>query len=313
MTNRMFEVNTMKSKITIVAIALFALSSWAADSALVSATERTFDALEQRVKVLSDRVDEMSVRTESFVSNYLVTITGEYESRLKTRVDKIDEEIGDAVKDKEFYSKRYAELKAEYADAYKNLRDDYDKFVGKLEIWLTVIGILVALIGIFVPAFATFAQWKNIKAGLTDLKQGKDKELSNLRKDGVRALHMSLLQGVQNIDAGVPLSTIDKANVIYSMVICFDDLLECAMRTKDCNMVKDEVAAFRPFLSRWSDSNIAERIDIWAKSEMLLKAAMKGRTGLSRREAFVELLGENSETFKWLEAFYRKFAAWKFA
>ena len=270
-------------------------------------------AQEQRICELVAKVEATVAKAEGTLSNKVGQLSSEYESRLKKQLGGIDAEIGDAVRDREFYAKRYAELKSEYASAYTNLRDDYDKFVGRLGNWLTGIGIFVALLGIFVPAIATFVQWRNIKAGIADLKQGKDEELSKLRKDGIRALHMSLLQGVQRVDVGVPVTTIDKANVICSMVICFDDLLECAMRTKDGNTVKDEIAAFQPFLSRWSCSDIAERIKIWKESEMLLKAAMKSRTGLSRREDFAKLLGENSETFKWLESFYRKFAAWKFA
>lgn len=268
---------------------------------------------EQRICELVAKVEATVTNAEGTLSKKVEQLSSEYELRLKHQLAEIDSEIGDAVRDRDFYAKRYAELKAEYSDAYKNLRDDYDKFVGQLGHWLVVIGIFVALLGIVVPAVATFVQWKNIKTGINDLKQGKDRELSKLRRDSVRAMHMSLLHGVQSIDTGVSLPTIDRANVICSMVICFDDLLECAMRTKDGNMVKDEIDAFQPFLSRWSNSDIPERVDVWTKSEKLLKTAMKNRMGLSRRGDFVELLGSDSKTFKWLEEFYGKFAEWKFA
>lgn len=303
----------MKSILMIVSFLWFGLPILADNPSLVMDIEQHINVLEKRVKELETRADEISTNAEGIVSNRVETMVREYDSKMKKRLGEIDVEIGDAVRDREFYSKRYAELKSEYTSAYANLRDDYDKFVGRLGHWLTVIGIIVALISIGVPAVATFVQWKNIKAGISDLKQEKDKELSKLRQDCVRALHMSLSQGVLNVDTGVPLSTLDKANVIYSIVICFDDLLECAMRTKDGNMVKDEVAAFRPFLSRWSDSDIPERIYIWKESEKLLKAAMKSRMNLSRRGDFVELLRGDSDTFKWLETFYSKFADWKFA
>lgn len=308
----------MKSKLTLVAIASFALSSWAADSALVPAIERTFDALEQRVKVLSGRVDEMSSYVECFVSNRVVTITGEYESRLKTRLDKFDEEIGDAVKDKEFYSKRYAELKAAE-----------DRFMCHVNMFWMAMAIVVAIVGVFATWFGICKPQKNEK--LIKIEWGKtQKELkelncqvlrnidelnkanTELRKDSVKSLHMCLLQCIQAIDIGVSSSSssLDMANFICSIVICFDDLLECAMRTKDEGVVKDEVAAFRPFLERWHKSDILERQDIWKKSICLLKEAMLRRTNLSRRKDFIELLGE-TEIFKWLEDFYKEFAEWK--
>ena len=288
------------------------LSSLADSTVLVFDLERHVNMLERRIQKLAIQTSAVSTNADGLVSNCIEAISNKYESKLKRRLGEIDVEIGDAVRDREFYAKRYAELKSEYASAYTNLRDDYDKFVGRLGYWLTLIGIFVALLGIGVPAVATFLQWKNIKAGIADLKHGKDAELSQLRRESVRSLHMCLLQSVKAVDMGTPTAPLDMINVICSIIICFDDLLECAMRTKDEGIVKDEVGAFRPFLERWSNSDMTERRNIWAECVKLLRSAIKSRKDMSRRKEFAELLGENSETFKWLENFYGRFAEWKF-
>ena len=279
---------------------------------LSSNSAQRIRAQEQRIYELLAKVEAAVAKAEGTLSNKVGQLSSEYEAKLKKRLGEVDVEIGDAVRDREFYAKRHAELKSEYASAYTNLRDDYDKFVGRLGYWLTLIGIFVALLGIGVPAVATFLQWKNIKAGIADLKHGKDAELSQLRRESVRSLHMCLLQSVKAVDMGTPTAPLDMINVICSIIICFDDLLECAMRTKDEGIVKDEVGAFRPFLERWSNSDMTERRNIWAECVKLLRSAIKNRKDMSRRKEFAELLGENSETFKWLENFYGRFAEWKF-
>ncbi len=261
------------------------------------------EVLDKRISAVADMVNRQGETIEKETGRLSEKLSDELVRKIGVVTNKCATE----------YDKRYENLQSQYETAYKNLRDDYDKFTDRLGNWLTVIGIFVALLGICVPVVATFLQWKNVKAGITALEQGKEKELSKLRRDSVRSLHMSLLQGVQSVDLGVKLSTLDMTTIMCSIIICFDDLLECAMRTNDENVVKDEVAAFRPFIDRWSNSKEPERINIWGKCVTLLKSAMKNRKNLSRRRAFVELLDENSETFKWLEGFYQKFAEWKFA
>lgn len=259
----------------------------------ISLLERMFDSQKNEISQrCAQEVARVSDRMNIECARQIGVISDKYESEF-------DRQSGD--------------LKSQYEVAYKNLRDDYDKFTDRLGNWLTVIGIFVALLGVGVPVIATFVQWKNIRDGIAAIEQGKEKELSILRKDSVKLLHMSLQQNVQSIDMGVKLSDLDMAAIICSLILCFDDLLECAMRTKDESVVKDEVAAFRPFLNRWTSSDVAEIVNIWAKCKTLLKSAMNNKKNSSRRKAFAELLGENSETFKWLEGFYRKFAEWKFA
>ena len=250
---------------------------------------------------------------EAGISNIVTQLRDEYNAKIDECLKEIEVKIGSVIEDRECYEKRYAELKAEYASAYADLRDDYDKFTGRLGNWLTGIGIFVGLFGIILPIVVTIVQRKSIKVGLEELEHGKDRALSVLRKDCVKSLHLCLAQSILSIDATTQSSTLDLASLLCSIVMLFDDLLESAMKTQNEGLVKDEIDSFRHFFDRWSKPYNDERRQIWLSCENLLKSGFKMRKECVRRRAFVDLLGEQSDSFKWLEEFYNNFAAWKFA
>ena len=122
------------------------------NASVVLNMEKTVDGLGLRIKKLSEKVNDVSVCVENFVSNEIAIATSTYESRLKEKLHKIDIEIGDAVSDREFYERRYAELKA-----------SEERFMCHVNMFWTAMAIVVAIVGVFVAWLGIIKPQKNEK------------------------------------------------------------------------------------------------------------------------------------------------------
>lgn len=204
-------------------------------------------------------------------------------------------------------------LNAEFREFKHDLQCEQDWFLGKLNISLVVIAIAVALIGIFLPLVTTLLQKSEVRKEVKRLREGRDREFLKMRKDVVNALHLCLSESIIIVDSITSdKSPLDMSMILTSVVLCFDDLIEAAARTNDGDILEREVKAFKPFLERWSNPEIPQRIKVWDVAKgMIAKGMMKKKREMSRR-GFVRLLGDNSEVFDWLENLYADFAEWRF-
>ena len=199
------------------------------------------------------------------------------------------------------------------AEFKHDLQCEQDWFLGKLNLSLVVIAIAVALIGVVFPLVTTLLQKSEVRKELQRLREGRDREFLKMRKDVVSALHLCLSESMIIVDSiasdKLPL---DMSMILTSVVLCFDDLIEAAARTNDGEILEREVKAFKPFLERWSNPEIPQRIKVWDVAKgMIAKGMRKKKREMSRR-GFVRLLGDNSEVFDWLENLYADFAEWRF-
>lgn len=214
---------------------------------------------------------------------------------------------------KEEDSRQFELLKAEFREFKQDLQYEQDWFLGKLNISLVVIAIAVALIGIFLPLVTTLLQKSEVRKEVKRLREGRDCEFLKMRKDVVNALHLCLSESIIIVDSITSdKSPLDMSMILTSVVLCFDDLIEAIARTNDGELLEREVKAFKPFLERWSKSEIPQRINVWGVAkEMLAKGMRKKKREMSRSD-FVRLLGDNSEVFDWLKNLYASFAEWRF-
>ena len=156
-----------------VMLCLFANAENASDALNM---DKTVDSLGLRIKRLSDKVNEASVYVENFVSNEIAVVTCGYEARLKEQLHKIDAEIGEAVKDREFYGKRYVELKAAE-----------DRFMTHVNIFWTAMAIVVAIVGVFVTWFGIFKPQSSERKIKVEWKEAK-KRLEALTDQSMRSV-----------------------------------------------------------------------------------------------------------------------------
>ena len=101
--------------------------------------------------------------------------------------------------------------------------------------------------------------------------------------------------------------------LLSPIVYGFHQLIECAMRTNDERLVKDKINEYKRFIDRWQHPEMPQRASVWkAVAGSIRKAVIKDRNSMMRCD-YAKVLGEGSDSFKWLEQFYADFAEWKFA
>ena len=308
----------MRLHMVTVAIILVGLSATADNSSLVLNIERTVNSLNRKVNEVSRQVDEVSTHIGSILSNHFADITCEYESRLKEQLGKIDEEIGDAVKDKEFYSKRYAELERLH-----------EQFVGRMQFWLTLVCLVVTVLGVVLPLASMILQRKSFereaeivkKAILIEVNEARksmETRFLAVQKDSLCGLDLVLSHSIEQFDLMLPdMKPEDGLTkvvfLLMPIIFGFHQLMECAMRTQDERVVKDKISEYRRFIDSWQNPEIPQRAGVWkCIVEGIRESVIKDRGSMMRCD-YARVLGEGSDSFKWLEKFYKDFAEWKFA
>lgn len=213
---------------------------------------------------------------------------------------------------KEEDSRHFELLKAEFREFKQDLQYEQDWFLGKLNLSLVVIAIAVALIGIVFPVMNVKWQKDKFQYELNSLRKGNTEELAKLRADILGAIHLCLSENITALNAMANTSELDEAMILTSVILCFDDLIEAAARTNDGELLEREVKAFQPFLERWSNSEIQQRIKVWNVAKGMIAKGMRKKKREMSRSDFVRLLGDNSEVFDWLKNLYASFAEWRF-
>lgn len=213
------------------------------------------------------------------------------------------------------FDRQSGDLKCQYEVAYKNLRDDYDKFTDRLGNWLTGIGIFVALFGVVLPIVMTIIEhcktramlrWARDRIGreIVVARNSQDCAMQIIRKDGVEALHMCLAQGIVWYDLmdKNDQNKNDVAMSLMSILLCFYKIIEASMRTNDEALVRREIQGFRKFADRWStnDDTYPLKLQIWNIAVGNMKNAAQGDY---QRGDYAKMLGENSDEFNWLMQF----------
>lgn len=233
-------------------------------------------------------------------ANVLATVKKDGESKINA-----------VVTERGFYEARYTELKAAH-----------DRFMGQLGNWLTVIGILVAIFGVTMPIIVSFHQHKSFDRELNklrnEMKQDRTNEMRLVNKDCVAAQKMMLSKYVLWFDNKLSVGA-TPANVQYlthsltSIMLGFHQLMECAMRSHDERIVKEQIGAFKGFFDKVRQHTDPRVKNMWTSASDGLKSVVVKKNDESVRGDYESVLKVGSESFKWLELFYKDFADWKFA
>lgn len=268
----------------------------------ISLLERMFDSQKNQISQrCAQEVARASDRLNIECAKQIGVVSDKYESEF-------DRQSGD--------------LKSQYEVAYKNLRDDYDKFTDRLGNWLTVIGIFVALLGVALPIVVVFFQYKSYERDLDKLRnemhQDRIKEMRQLYKDCVAAQKMMLSKYVLWFDnklmaGATPANVQFLAFSLSSIMLGFHQLMECAMRSRDERLVKEQIGAFKCFFDKVRQHPDQRVKNMWSSASAGLKTVVVKKDDESIRGDYESVLKVGSESFEWLESFYKDFASWKFA
>lgn len=313
----------------VVAIIGVAVSALAESAAIIkdNCTHLVADVWMSADSVAAGRVDGVADRVSRIEANQTIC-QSKQDGRLRqleSSLSRIDDVVDSRVDER--CEKKIGDLRkladGFYEVRYRGLKEDHDRFMDQLDKWLTVIGILVALLGVAVPLVMSVLQRCEAKRFLRQARadvrriihvssKANQKELDLIRSGSVKALHMATSESFVIVDL-LGSGQSDKAMLVSSAIMCVHELFESAMRTGDAKVVANEIAAVRAFVTRWADSDDGNRKKVWSSACQLAKSAISKSAESCRRFDYDRVLGVESESFKWLESFYRGIADWKFA
>ena len=286
-------------------------------SVCAGACERIITEFDEFVKTFSNKVVSVCMENETVLSNEVAYLSRSYNARLETELSEIDKQIGAAVIDREFYSKRYAELEKTHG-----------RFVNRMQFWLTVVCLVVTVLGIAIPIALVLLQRKSFereselikKSILFDINvitSSMESRFVSLQKDSLSGLGLTLSNSIAQFDMmlakrNLSEETLNLAFMLSPIVFGVHQLIECAMRTGDERIVKETIGAYRKFIDRWQSSDDPTRKIIWKSvADGISKAIVKDRESMMRSD-YVKVLGNNTDSLRWLEHFYEDLAGWKF-
>lgn len=277
--------------------------------------ERTSSEVENLISISSNRIenlyDEMrraqAVRFDTTVNGLMSNASNILEKTIKDGERKIDETITE----KGFYEARYRELNVAH-----------DRFMNWLSICMIAVGFLVTVFGVVMPIVVSFHQHKSYDRELNilrdEMRQDRIKEMRLIYKDCVAAQKMMLSKYVLWFDNKL-MAGVTPANVQFltyslsSIMLGFHQLMECAMRSRDERLVKEQIGAFKGIFDKVRQHTDPRVTNMWSSASAGLKAVVVKKDDEAIRGDYEAVLKVGSESFGWLESFYKNFASWKFA
>ena len=319
----------MKRPIVVIAALVVAVASFVDETS--AATNNCYARLVADVRMPVEpsvmvRMDGLSDRVSCLETKQAVSQGKQNErlQKLEMSLSRLDEVVDSRVDGR--CEKKLGDLKrladGFYEARYRELKEAHDRFMDQLDKWLMVIGILVTLVGVALPIVVVFFQYKSYERDLNKLRnemhQDRIKEMRQLYKDCVAAQKMMLSKYVLWFDNKL-MAGATPANVQFltyslsSIMLGFHQLMECAMRSRDERLVKEQIGAFKGIFDKVRQHNDPRVKNMWSSASAGLKTVIVKKDDEAMRGDYESVLKVGSESFEWLESFYKDFASWKFA
>lgn len=294
------ELMVKRTKMLIVALAMVSSCGVYADSneilrVLTSKVEGLVAVVSNRIERQCGEIVQEQEKRFSVISNSITTSAANVLAAIK---EDGESKINAVITERGFYEARYTDLKAAH-----------DRFMGQLSIWLAVIGVLVAIFGVTMPIVVSFHQHKSFDRELNklrnEMKQDRIDEMRQLYKDCVVAQKMMLSKYVLWFDNKL-MAGATPANVQFltyslsSIMLGFHQLMECAMRSRDERLVKEQIGAFKGIFDKVRQHNDPRVKNMWSSASAGLKTVIVKKDDEAMRGDYESVLKVGSESFEWL-------------